>query len=751
MSENPILIKEIMLGNRPLSVETGRVAKQAGGSVLVRYGDTVVLVTATLASHKREGIDFFPLTVDYEERLYAVGKIPGGFIKREGRPGHKAILSGRLIDRPIRPLFPEAMRNEVAVVNTILSVDQDNSPVIAAMIGASTALHISNIPFMGPIGGVIVGRIDGKFVINPTQEQAEKSDMHLVVAGTRDAVMMVEAGAKEVPEEVMLDAIMYGQEMNVEIVDFIEKFREEALTLGLARGKFTPDFPKPDSALVDVVTAPAMAELDQAVRRCVDEKLSKHERDDLLDQVKLGLVQRFLEMYPDDQTGINELVESAEKKVIRRLITKEKTRVDGRAENEVRPITVETGLLPRTHGSGLFTRGQTQVLSVVTLGAVSEEQILDDLGIEATKRFIHHYNFPSFSNGETKPIRTPGRREIGHGALAERALEPMIPKEEDFPYTIRIVSEVLESNGSTSMGSVCGSCLALMDAGVPIKAPVAGVAMGLVKENEDITILTDIQGIEDHLGDMDFKVAGTANGVTALQMDIKIHGVTREVFERALDQAHEGRMHILGKMLNVISGPREELSPFAPRIIHTTIDPDKIRDVIGPGGKIIKKIVEETGADIDIEDDGRVFIAAVDPAKGKHALEIIETITKEVNTGEVYSGRVTRVMDFGCFVEIIPGVLGLPGKEGLVHISQLDYNRVNKVEDICKEGDPITVKAIGYDHQGRLKLSRKDALPPPPPGTIIDRPERPEYGDRSDRGDRGDRQSRPPRRREPSR
>ena len=751
MSDDPILIREIMLGGRPLRVETGRVAKQAGGSALVRYGDTVVLITATMASHKREGIDFFPLTVDYEERLYAVGKIPGGFIKREGRPGHKAILSGRLIDRPIRPLFPKAMRNEVAVVATILSVDQDNSPVIAAMIGASAALHISNIPFKGPIGGVIVGRVNGEFVINPTLEQAEKSDMHLVVAGTRDAVMMVEAGAREVPEAVMLEAIMYGQEMNVEIVDFIEKFREEALSLGLAREKFVPNFAQPEPALVNAVTGPAMTELERAVRRCVDERLAKHERDNLLEQVKADLVQKILEMYPDHQSDINDLVDSAEKKVIRRLITKEKTRIDGRAENEVRKITVEAGVLPRTHGTGLFTRGQTQVLSVVTLGAVSEEQILDDLGIEATKRFMHHYNFPSFSNGETKPIRSPGRREIGHGALAERALEPMIPKEEVFPYTIRIVSEVLESNGSTSMGSVCGSCLALMDAGVPIKAPVAGVAMGLVKEDDDITILTDIQGIEDHLGDMDFKVAGTASGVTALQMDIKIHGVTREVFERALAQAHEGRMHILGKMLAVISAPREELSPFAPRIIHTTIDPDKIREVIGPGGKIIKKIVEETGADIDIEDDGRVFIAAVDPKKGQYALEIIETITREVNTGEIYSGRVTRVMDFGCFVEIIPGVLGLPGKEGLVHISQLDHSRVNKVEDICKEGDPITVKAIGYDHQGRLKLSRKDALPPPPGGTIDEQVERGDRVDRGDRSDHGDRQGRPPRRREPSR
>lgn len=746
MSENPVLKKEIIIGGRPLSLETGKVAKQAGGAVLVRYGDTVVLVTATMAGHKREGIDFFPLTVDYEERLYAVGKIPGGFIKREGRPGQKAILSGRLIDRPIRPLFPKGMRNEVQVVATIMSVDRDNPPEMAAMVGASAALHLSEIPFQGPIGGVIVGRIDGAFIVNPTLDQIEKSEMHLVVAGTRDAVMMVEAGAKEVPEQIMLEAIVYGQMIVGEIVDFIEKYREEALALGLAREKMVLAFDAPGQELDDAVSGLSVEKLDEAVRRCAGEKLSKLERDNYLEGLKAELVQYFLEQYPDQESHINALVESAEKKVMRRLIAKEKTRIDGRAQDEVRPITVETGVLPRTHGSGLFTRGQTQVLSVVTLGAISEEQILDDLGIAESKRFMHHYNFPPFSTGETKPMRTPGRREIGHGALAERALEALIPREDEFPYTIRLVSEVLESNGSTSMGSVCGSCLALMDAGVPIKAPVAGVAMGLIKEEDDITILTDIQGIEDHLGDMDFKVAGTAKGVTALQMDIKIHGVTREVFERALAQAHDGRMHILGKMLEVIPGPRQELSPFAPRIIHTTIDPDKIREVIGPGGKIIKKIVEETGADIDIEDDGRVFIAAVDQEKGKQALAIIENLTKDVATGEIYNGRVTRVTDFGCFVEVVPGVLGLPGKEGLVHISQLDYHRVNKTEDICREGDQLVVKVIGYDHQGRMKLSRKDAMPVPPDYKPSDRVDRGDRGGRGDRGDRGERPQRPRRR-----
>lgn len=736
MSVQQVLKREILIGGRPMILETGRLAKQAGGAVFVRYGETTVLVTATVAGHIRAGIDFFPLTVDYEERFYAVGKIPGGFIKRESRPSEKAILSGRLIDRPIRPLFPKEMRNEVQVIATIMSVDQDHAPEIAAMVGASAALHISEIPLKYPIGGVIVGRVDGQFVINPVLSQAEKSDMHLVVAGTKDAVMMVEAGAKEVPESVMLEAIVHGHNVVKEIVDFIERYREEALQMGLAKEKMVPAIAQPEPALVEAVTGPAAERLDAALRRCVNERLSKQARDTYLDEVKAELAQQFLEEYPEEESGIKNLVDKVEKKLVRRLIAVEGLRIDGRALNEVRPITVEVGVLPRPHGSGLFTRGQTQILSVLTLGTISEEQKLDGLGVEETKRFMHHYNFPPFSTGETKPIRSAGRREIGHGALAERAISAVIPGEEEFPYTIRIVSEALESNGSTSMGSVCGSCLALMDAGVPISAPVAGVAMGLIKEEENFTVLTDIQGFEDHLGDMDFKVAGTAKGVTALQMDIKIPGITREVFEKALAQAHEGRMHIMGKMLDVISSPRPELSPHAPRIIHTTIDPDKIRDVIGPGGKIIKKIVEETGADIDIEDDGRVFIASVDQEKGKKALQIVETLTKEVQTGEIYNGKVTRVMDFGCFVEIIPGVLGLPGKEGLVHISQLEHHRVNKVEDVVKEGDMILVKVTGYDNQGRLKLSKKDVTPPPE-GTVP----------REDRPDRPDR-PRPPRRRD---
>lgn len=713
MSKKVILTKEIDAGGRPMVLEIGRVAKQAGGAVLVCYGETVVLVTATMSKRVREGIDFFPLTVDYEERLYAVGKIPGGFIKREGRPSEKATLTARMIDRPIRPLFPKGMRNEVQVIAVVMSVDQDNPPEIAAMIGASAALHLSDIPFQGPIGGVIVGRVGDKFVLNPTVEETEKSSMHLVVAGTRDAVMMVEAGAKEVPEEIMLEAIMFGHEKVKEIVAKIEEFRQEALELGLAKEKHIPALAEVSAELESNVTARVTEEIKAALKECIGRQLDKQEREELMEEVKERILSELLETYPDEEQAIISILEDTEKKVMRRFILADRVRVDGRALNEVRPISVEIGVLPRTHGSGLFTRGQTQVLSVVTLGAISEEQILDGIGIEETKRFMHHYNFPPFSTGETRPMRSPGRREIGHGALAERALEPLIPPEETFPYTIRIVSEVLESNGSTSMGSVCASCLALMDAGVPIKAPVAGVAMGLIKEGEEFAVLTDIQGVEDHLGDMDFKVAGTAKGVTALQMDIKIPGIGREILEIALSQANEGRMHILGKMTDLIAKPKPDLSPYAPRIIQTTIDPDKIRDVIGPGGKVIKKIIEETGVDIDIEDDGRVYIAAIDPDSGKKALEIVENLTREVESGQIYRGKVTRVTDFGCFVEIIPGVLGLPGKEGLVHISQLAHERVNKVEDVVREGDVIEVKVIGYDNQGRLKLSKKDTMPLP--------------------------------------
>ncbi len=706
MSAQDVLIREIDMGGRPLRLEVGRVAKQANAGVLVHYGDTVVLVTATCAQEPREGIDFFPLMVDYEERFYAVGRIPGGFIKREGRPSEKAILSARLIDRSIRPLFPKWFRNDVHVVTLVLSVDHDNPPEIAALIGASAAVTLSDIPFDGPVGGVLVGLVDGKPVVNPQANQL--SDLHLVVAGTSDAVIMVEAGARQVPEDVMLEAIELGHKKVKEIAAFITSVREEALARGLALPKMELQPPVVDPALEESVRSAVQERLRSAVDRCRLERLPKKEREALLEATKAEVLAPYLEN--EELWAVKEIVNKVEREIVRELIVKEKARIDGRALNEIRPLSLEVGVLPRVHGSGLFTRGQTQVLSVVTLGAISDEQILDGLGIEESKRFMHHYNFPPFSTGETRPIRSPGRREIGHGALAERALEPVIPPEETFPYTIRIVSEVLESNGSTSMGSVCASTLALMDAGIPISTPVAGIAMGLIKEGNEVVTLTDIQGIEDHLGDMDFKVAGTRRGITALQMDIKIAGVTREILAQALAQARQAREYILDRIQEVIPAPRPELSPNAPRVIRTTIDPDKIRDVIGPGGKIIRRITEETGSDIEIEDDGRVFITAPSMEAAQRALEIIQNLTAEVTVGKVYLGRVTRVTDFGAFVEVIPGVLGLPGKEGLVHISQLAPTRVRSVQDVVKEGDQVLVKAIGYDNQGRLKLSKKEAM-----------------------------------------
>lgn len=685
---------QMQLGGRPLIIESGKMAKQASGSVLVRYGDTVVLVAATASASPREGIDFFPLTVDYEERLYAVGKIPGGFIKREGRPSEAAILAGRLTDRTIRPLFDESFRNDVHVVATVLSVDHNNPPDLPAMIGASCALAISDIPFGGPIAGVRVGLVDGQFIINPNVEQQAKSDLNLIVSGTKDAVLMVEAGANEVPEAVILDAIMFGHEVIRQIVALQEDMVSQI-------GK-----PKRELKRYEVP-----AEIEEAVRAYVTDGLKtavanadKQTREEQTKKVKEEAVAHFKELFPDNPKEVSYMIGKILKEIVRRMITVDKIRPDGRKLDEVRPITCEVGLLPRTHGSGLFTRGQTQILTVITLGALSEDQLLDGLGVEDHKRYIHHYNFPPFSVGETRPMRGPGRREIGHGALAERALLPMIPSETEFPYTIRLVSEAIESNGSTSMGSVCGSTLSLMDAGVPIKAPVSGVAMGLVKDGEYFTILTDIQGLEDALGDMDFKVAGTEKGVTAIQMDIKIAGINRAILDSALEQAYRGRMHILGKMLAVIDKPRPELSPYAPRIITLQIDPDKIRDVIGPGGKIIKKIIEETGVTIDIEDDGKVYIAAVDQEAGKKAVSIIETLVRDVEVGASYLGKVTRLMNFGAFVEI------LPGKEGLVHISQLALERVAKVEDVVKPGDEILVKVTEIDRQGRINLSRKDLL-----------------------------------------
>ncbi len=705
-----VLRRSITVGGRTLTLETGRMAKQAGGAVFASYGDTMILGVATSSLKPREGIDFFPLTVDYEERLYAVGKIPGGFIKREGRPSEKATLSSRNIDRPIRPLFPKGYRNDVQVVATVLSVEQGNAPDITAMVAASAALHISSIPFGGPIAGVIIGLIDGEFIINPNVEEAEKSLMHLTVAGTADAVMMVEAAAAEIPEETILEGIMFGHGEIKKIVALIEELRAEALSLGLAKEK--QEFAKEaiDGEIEEDIRAFAAQPMRDIMLRCSQNRLTKAEREGLIDELKNQAQADFAEKYPEQEAEINEVLYSLEKETMRSLIAKDKVRIDGRKINEVRHISCEVGVLARTHGSSLFTRGQTQILNACTLGSISEEQRLDGIGLEDSKQYMHHYNFPPYSVGETRPMRGPGRREIGHGALAERALEPVIPDEDQFPYVIRMVSEAIESNGSTSMGSVCASTLSLMDAGVPIKAPVSGCAMGLIKEGEDITILTDIQGMEDFLGDMDFKVAGTEKGITAIQMDIKIAGIDREVLTQALEQAKEGRMFILGKMLEAIDKPREELSPYSPRIIRTSIHPDKIREVIGSGGKIIKKIIEETGAQIDIEDDGRIFIASVDASKGEMALEIINNIVAEPVVGKIYTGKVVKVMDFGAFVEIIPGVLGSSGKDGMVHISQLDNKRVEKVEDICKEGDTMLVKVLNVDPSGKVKLSRKEAL-----------------------------------------
>ncbi|MCR4418946.1 MAG: polyribonucleotide nucleotidyltransferase [Clostridia bacterium] len=711
-----VLRKTLSLAGRDLIVETGRVAGQAGGSVLASYGDTVVLVTATASAEPREGIDFFPLTVDYEERHYAVGRIPGGFIKREGRPSEKAILSARLIDRPIRPLFPSGYRNDVHVVATILSVDQDNPPDVLAVNGASAALTLSEIPFGGPIGCVLVGLVDDELVVNPTLQQQEKSRLHLVVAGTREAVMMVEAGAEEVPEEVVLEAIALGHREIQRIVDFLEDLRQEALNSGLAKEKQSVTEPVLPAEWEEDLAPPAEDILRAALESCLSQRADKKAREQRLEEAKQAAWEKFLELSgtqePDEQLGslVKAFLDKLAKNLVRQIIVNRGLRPDGRRWEEIRPISCEVGVLPRTHGSALFTRGETQVLTVATLGAVSDEQILDGLGVEESKRFMHHYNMPPYSTGEARPIRAPSRREIGHGALAERALERVLPGEEEFPYTIRLVSEVLSSNGSTSMASVCGSTLALMDAGVPIKAPVAGIAMGLVKEGDATVVLSDIQGLEDALGDMDFKVAGTEKGICALQMDIKVPGIGTELLARALEQARRGRLEILQKMLAVIDKPRPEISPLAPRILRIKVDPDKIRDIIGPGGKIIKKIIDETGAKIDIEDDGTVFIAAADGEAGRRTVEIIEALTKEVEIGQIYTGRVTRTTDFGAFVEIIPGVLGLPGKEGLVHISQLAEGRVGRVEDVVKQGEEILVKAIGFDPQGRLRLSRREAV-----------------------------------------
>jgi len=681
-------------------VEIGKVAKQANGAAIVRYGETVVLVTATASKEPREGIDFFPLTVDYEERQYAVGKIPGGFIKREGRPTELATLTARLIDRPIRPLFPKGFRNDVHIVATVMSVEKDNAPDVTSIIGASIALSISDIPFNGPVAAVVVGFIDGEYVINPTVEQLAESQMHLKVAGSKDAIMMVEAGANEVQEEQMLDAIFFAHEQIKKIAAFQEKIIEE-----LAPVKSEVIILETDEEIEKTVREFAVDKLENAVKNP-----DKKAREENMDEVKQLTREHFAEVYPETDKEINSILDKLMKEIVRKMMLEDGERVDGRKLDEIRTVTCEVGFLPRPHGSGLFTRGQTQVLSVTTLGSMREEQVLDGLGVEESKRYIHHYNFPPYSVGETRPMRGPGRREIGHGALAERALLPVIPDEAEFPYTIRVVSDVLESNGSSSMGSVCGSTLSLMHAGVPIKAPVSGIAMGLVKDKDKFAILSDIQGIEDALGDMDFKVAGTQKGITALQMDIKISGVSREIVEKALAQAHEGRMFIMNKMLEAINKPNEQLSPFAPRLIRMQIPTDKIREVIGPGGKTIHKIVDETGSKIDIEDDGSLFIIAVDEEAAQKAKYFIESIIAEVEVGKTYMGTVKRIMDFGAFVEVIPGVLGTQGKEGLVHISQLAEERVNKVQDVVSIGDQILVKVTEIDRQGRINLSRKAVL-----------------------------------------
>ena len=665
---------QVSLGNcrQTFSTEIGQVAKQANGAAMVRYGDTAVLVTATASKSPREGIDFFPLTVDYEEKQYAAGKIPGGFIKREGRATELATLSARQIDRPIRPLFPKGYKNDVHIVATVMSVDKNNAPDITAVIGASIALGVSDIPFAGPVGAVIVGLVDGELIINPTVEQLSKSDLHLAVAGTAEAIMMVEGSANEIPEATMIDAIFFAHEEIKKIVAFQEPIIQE---LGLPKS--------------EVIVEEISEEIEQAVREYAQALLEeavynpdKKMRESQMEVAREEIQEHFAEIYPDNAKDVAAIVDKMMKEIVRKAILEKGERVDGRRLDEIRAISCEVGYLPRPHGSGLFTRGQTQVLSVTTLGSASEEQRLDGLGIEETKRYIHHYNFPPYSVGETRPMRGPGRREIGHGALAERALLAVLPDEEEFPYTIRVVSEVLESNGSSSMGSVCGSTLSLMHAGVPIKASVSGIAMGLVKGDNGFAILSDIQGIEDALGDMDFKLAGTEKGVTALQMDIKIKGVDREIVSAAMAKAREGRMFIMNKMLEVIDRPNAELSPYAPRLTKMQIHPDRIREIIGPGGKTIHKIVDETGCKIDIEDDGSLYIMSVDEEGAKKAKFYIESIIADVEVGKTYMGTVKRIMDFGAFVEIIPGVLGTAGKEGLVHISQLAEERVNKVRDV---------------------------------------------------------------------
>ncbi len=688
-------IFETELAGRKLSVEIGKICEMTNGNCIIRYGDTMLMVNTTKSAEPREGVDFFPLSVDFEEKLYSVGKIPGGFLKREGKPSEKAILTSRLIDRPLRPLFPDGFRNDVQVVATVLSVDQDCTPDIVAMIGSSIALSISDIPFNGPTGSVLIGRVDGEFVVNPNQEQREKSDLHLVVSGTKEAIMMVEAGAEEVDESVVLDGILFAHEEIKKIVAFIENIVAE-----VGHEKAEVKLHLPAEEIANLVDDFAREKMKEAVK--TPEKMERTAKMDAVSSQTHEHFEAELENYEEVAGDIEDVLHAIIKDEVRSLIVDENVRPDNRALDEIRPIWCETGMIPRTHGSSIFTRGQTQVLNVTTLGALGDVQKLDGLDEEEAKRYMHHYNFPSYSVGETRPSRGPGRREIGHGALAERALVPVLPSQEDFPYAIRLVSEVLSSNGSTSQASVCASTLSLLDAGVPIRDMVAGIAMGLIKHHDKVAVLSDIQGMEDHLGDMDFKVAGTEHGVTAIQMDIKIDGIDEAVLRQALKQAKEGRMHILGEMKKVISQPKAELSPYAPKIVKMTINPDKIRDVIGPGGKMINKIIDETGVKIDIEQTGQVYIVGVEAEKIAEAKAIIEGIVAEAEVGKIYKGTVTRIEKFGAFVEI------LPGKQGLLHISQISNNRVNKVEDVLSIGDLVDVLVTEIDDKDRINLSIKE-------------------------------------------
>lgn len=685
------------LAGREFSVEIGKIAELASGSAILRYGETMVMVNVSKSGKPRDGIDFFPLSVDYEEKLYSVGKIPGGFLKREGKPSEKAVLTSRLIDRPIRPLFPKGFRNDVQVVATVLSVDQDCTPDIVAMIGSSIALSISEIPFNGPTGSVLVGLVDGAFVVNPTAEQREKSSMHLVVSGTKDAIMMVEAGGDEIPDNLMLEAILFAHEEIKKVVTFIEE-----IVASVGKEKMEVVLHKADEEVEKAVREFATADMRDAVKT-----IEKLERMEKMDAVKEATFTHFEEIVEEFGSDIEDTLHAIIKEEVRKLIVHENIRPDNRRPDEIRPIWCDNGFIPRTHGSGLFTRGQTQVMSIATLGALGDVQILDGLDEEESKRYMHHYNFPAYSVGEARPSRGPGRREIGHGALAERALLPVIPSKEEFPYAIRVVSEVLSSNGSTSQGSVCGSTLSLLDAGVPLKDMVAGIAMGLIKHDDKVAVLSDIQGMEDHLGDMDFKVAGTEKGITAIQMDIKIAGIDEQVLRDALTQAKVGRIHILNEMRKTISAPKPELSKYAPKIVTMRINPDKIRDVIGPGGKVITKIIDETGVKIDIEQDGEVFIGGIDPEMIALAQKRINDIVAEAEVGQTYKGKVSRIMNFGAFVEI------LPGKEGLLHISHIAHERVAKVEDVLNIGDEVEVKVTEIDEKGRVNLSRKVLLPKP--------------------------------------